>query len=396
MPLVYVHGITVRAEGNYFKAEKARDELFRRFALSAVSSEPDRVTIQNIYWGDLGVRFDPERFMPTGGEEFFGGDEELLAVLLAQSLGERPSQPEPEAALLTIARESSLENVIDLLWGASAQTAEDEQQSDLAQLAIQAAGYVHAHPQPDWLSTVANDTQFLSELQFQVQEWSESKGAPGESFGLPEVWEQIKEVGFRVQNAFGSVASRGLLKVRRHSLNQSVGRFIGDVSVYLTGRGTAAAPGPIPLLTIKSLLKARQQVSSADPKLIVVGHSFGGIILYDVLANFLPQLHPDLSVDALVTVGSQVAVFQEMGLLPEPMAVAGTAAKRVARPGNARHWLNVFDENDVLSFATEQVFEGTTDYHYATGAGVLNSHGSYFTLPSFHQRLAARLKELSL
>ncbi len=94
-----------------------------------------------------------------------------------------------------------------------------------------------------------------------------------------------------------------------------------------------------------------------------------------------------------MTVGSQVAVFEELKLFQQSdNDIPNAVVHSVDKPANVKHWLNVFDKDDVLGFATERVFAGTADFSFDTEGGVISSHSKYFTMPSFHQRLCERIK----
>jgi pimeloyl-ACP methyl ester carboxylesterase len=137
-----------------------------------------------------------------------------------------------------------------------------------------------------------------------------------------------------------------------------------------------------------ALEEASRRVSDDDPHLIVVAHSMGGNIVYDLLTHY----RPDLRVDVLATVGSQVAFFEELKLFMESdPSVPSSGADRVPRPANVDRWINIFDRNDILSFTTSGVFDGVEDYEYSTGEGILLAHTTYFLRPSFHDRLGDRL-----
>lgn len=399
MPLVFVHGVSVRQDDSYEKNVKARNSLFRRFALGSISTNPSQTTILNPYWGDLGANFYWEYASLPGREtERFGPDEELPVLLVGESLQGR--QPAPEEIILDVTRTTSLADAIDLLWAVSAQQVEDEKDdaAELALLAEHATGYAQTHPRPAWLNDVSNDEQFLSELAFQVNEWaaSEQGASAPQAFGSDQIWDQIREAGLRIQNSVSAVTSRVLLEVVRNSVNVRVTRFLGDAFTYLTARGEKDEPGQIVSRIVDTLVQAKQNVSPDDSKLIVVGHSMGGNIIYDILTYFLPHSHPELKVDAFVTVGSQVGVFEEMKLFhaSDKSVPADPKVNRVSRPTNVACWLNVFDRNDVLAFATKGIFEDTNDFDYITGMGLLMAHGSYFTMPSFHQQLAKRLRSV--
>ena len=116
-------------------------------------------------------------------------------------------------------------------------------------------------------------------------------------------------------------------------------RTVGDALVYVARRGTFTSPGEI----IKRVLDGQEGLRAAaasrttnDP-LIVIGHSLGGVILYDIFSHFAP----DLQCDLLVTVGSQVGFFQELALLANASAGGFTPGSRVSRPGNIVRWLRL-------------------------------------------------------
>jgi hypothetical protein len=103
----------------------------------------------------------------------------------------------------------------------------------------------------------------------------------------------------------------------------------------------------------------------------------GGNIVYDLLTS----TKGDQNVDVLVTVGSQVAVMEEMKLFTcSDPNVPNAVTKKVARPTNVKRWINVFDSRDILDFAAARVFDGVEDCHFATGHAW--AHGGYFVRTS--------------
>jgi len=388
MPLVFVHGVNVRSGTDYTQEVKARDALFRRFALSTITSDPDAVTIVNPYWGDYAAKFFWDyASLPPSDVEVFGTEDEMTVLLLSTSLGER--MPNDETVILEVAR-SSLEEAIDLLWAISSTYATDEQSTGrLATLAVDAIDYAKHNPHPEWLGSVTNDQQFLNELINAVDDWQSENATTPEQFGFDKAWEEIQEGALRISLTASRLTSQVLVSALRTSLHKQASRFLGDTFVYLTKRGTAKNPGPIVTTILNYLERAKLQVSSNDQKLVVVAHSMGGNILYDILSYF----RPDFNIDVLVTVVSQVAVFEELKLfVASDRKRPAAPGDRISKPANVGCWLNVFDEIDVLGFATTGVFEDTSDFAYSTGRGLLMAHGSYFTFPSFHQRLAERLR----
>ena len=74
--------------------------------------------------------------------------------------------------------------------------------------------------------------------------------------------------------------------------------FLGDVFTYLDQRGDCSHPGPI----VSDVIQTLESAAKAGSPLVVVAHSMGGEIVYDVLSYY----RPDIRVHKLVTVGSQV------------------------------------------------------------------------------------------
>lgn len=207
------------------------------------------------------------------------------------------------------------------------------------------------------------------------------------AFDWDDVAPQIGELFDRVKDAPLHAASIPLLAWRRASLHRRLSRFLGDVFVYLKERGDRAAPGPIVTTVLEAIQTAPKQWPG-EP-LIVITHSMGGNILYDILTHFAPEL----SVDVWVSVGGQIAQFEEMKLflasdktLGSPQRVAGL------RPG-VGYWLNIYDPADSLSFRASPVFaDVNADVEYLTGAGALKSHGEYFGRASFYQLVRRHLQ----
>jgi hypothetical protein len=182
------------------------------------------------------------------------------------------------------------------------------------------------------------------------------------------------------------------VQLGRTWLHKKFSTFLGDVFVYLNERGQNGSEGAV----VKEIASAIQTAKDRGPldrpePLIVVAHSMGGNIVYDILTHFRPAL----AVDILITVGSQVAMFEELKLfkVSDPSIPVNPKSDRIPKPTNVGRWINVFDENDILGFAAEGVFSGVKDFKYSTGRGVLGSHSNYFTWPSFHDRLKRRLEE---
>jgi hypothetical protein len=81
-------------------------------------------------------------------------------------------------------------------------------------------------------------------------------------------------------------------------------------------------------------------------------------------------------------------------LAASDLDIPRSAQDRAPAPAAASKWLNIFDTNDILSFAAEGVFAKVTDYKYSTGQDAFHAHSSYFNRPSFQERLGARILEV--
>jgi len=392
VPLVFVHGVGTREGPGFEESVAARDALFRRFMLARALPDPSAVTISNPYWGRHGAR--PawgHASLPGDPVEALGPEDEELAMVGAPILQERPLDEPP---LLGAARRS-LEEAVDLLWATASEESGAGSADELAALAVRAVDYARNEPDRSWLDEVETDQEFVSELEKRVDAWSPVGASSAhdepayEALGAAESWARIGEAADRIRGFVGRLAGRAVLEVARAPAHRGTATVLGDILVYLRERGTADAPGDIVTEVAGALDAARDAVTPEDPRLIVVTHSMGGNIVYDLLTHF----RRDLEVDLLVTVGSQVSFFEELKLFMESRGDVPVtpATDRVPRPENAGRWINIFDRNDVLSFAAEGVFGGVEDYEYSTGKGLLFAHTTYFLRPSFHDRLGERV-----
>lgn len=412
MPLVFLHGANVRREDQADEFDEnviKRDQFFKVHGLRSVIRSPNQLKIFNPYWGNLGAKFawDFASVPARGGtehfgveEESFGANDELSLLLLSDALSVRSVEEEIDPDnVLTAAARRSLQGAVDLLWagGAGELHAADEAAS-LAALSVRAADYTRHNPKPPWLRTVSNDREFVDKLSEEISSWrlpaeetGEAETGRIESFGVEDLWSPIAAARERLQQAAQAFSPRALLDYARRKATATVGQLIGDIFTYIHQRGPQAEPGPIVQTAIRELERARDARNENDRYLVAVGHSLGGEILFDTLTYY----RPDLEVDLLLTAGSQVGLFAELKLLPgiDRNLPSGETPK-VVRPANIHHWLNVYDLSDMLGFSASRVFDGVSDYEFSTGQSLLAAHSSYFTTPSFHERMAVRLREI--
>lgn len=399
MPVVFVHGVATRVErsnGRYNRLVTRRDALFRRLALVGVVADPSRPIISP-YWGDWGA--DPAWSLlsvPGSGIETFGeavsAEESVMGALLADSWF-AGSDDDPVVAT---AKSGGLPDAVDLLAaaefdgadaGARAGGAEAEHEEDeKADLLAAMFDFAQRHPRPAWLADAQSGSDLLYKLIEEVN--AESDKGNLESFGGAE-WERFTESVDRISSLGSRLMGRGALAVARSGIQRKVTEFLGDVFVYLRD---GARGQEIRRIIAAALEQASLNRSNSDP-LIVVAHSMGGNICYDLFSSSLASLE----VDAFVTVGSQVGFFEELKLYSasDDEVRLGAKVDKVRPPASIRSWINVLDTTDPLAFAVEPVFAPpATDFVYNTGAGAFASHSAYWLRPSFHTRLGERLREL--
>jgi hypothetical protein len=383
MPIVFVHGVATRTTGSYETEVAGRNALLQRYVAPALGWAAS-VPILNPYWGDDAAAFRwHHASVPTEGAESFGPEAPAADVLLSGYVDGEIT--DPELTLAGIAR-ASPEDAFDLLWATALEDADDDTVAGLADLAHSASDVIARIDGERLVAGAASDEVVLDRLLAALEQETTDTGGEIEAFGANEVLDRLSESLVRLRGAAGRLAGRGATKLLRSKLHENGAMFVGDVFTYLAERGDKANPGPIVAKVIADLDRA----VAAPPatKLVVIAHSMGGNIMYDVLSYF----RPDLRCDLFVTVGSQVGLFEELCLLMRSREAGCPSVPKVERLANVERWINVFDYNDVLGYAAEGIFEGVEDYAYSTGKGVVQAHTTYFQLPSFYRRLASRVE----
>lgn len=384
MPIVFVHGVNNRDGAAYRENEQARDGFLKEIVAPALGMKPNKLQVLNPYWGKHGAQFAwGMAVLPNPSVEFeaFGNDAEAeargrVAGLLAESRA--------DGNIIDMARKD-FGTSIDLLYASAMAGAETEEEArDLAKSYELAVAYAEANPQPAWLAD-AEPGNFADRLNHAA------RASRVESFGAGGVLDSLKEGVSRLFNAAPDATTEVAGRLLRKKLNATITRFAGDAFVYLNNRGTVDNPGPIVSTVLADLRKASAISKAEGEPLVVIAHSFGGEIVYDILTYF----DPGITVDCLITVGSQVGLFEEMKLykVSSPILPPNPPGGRVVRPVSLKRWLNVFDTNDVLSYQLEPVVERVSDFHYDTGYSSLGAHGGYFMRPSFYKRMAKQLAQ---
>jgi hypothetical protein len=382
MPFVFVHGVNNRDGEAYRENEAGRNGFLREIVAPVLGISPDKLRLFNPYWGEYGADFAWKMaVLPNPGDKFesFGGDAESeargrVAGLLAESQA---------SGRIVVDAQKDFAAAVDLLYAsAMAGTKSEAEARDLARSYLLSADYAEKNPQPAWVATATQDN-FADQLNYVADASKE------ESFGAGGILDSLKEGLSRLVNAAPDAATALAGRLLRKKLNATVTRFAGDAFVYLARRGTKEAPGSIVTTVLDALREAHKARTTDDDKLVVIAHSFGGEIMYDILTHF----DTSIEVSCLITVGSQVGLFEEMKLYLASRAdlPPNPPQGHVARPPSVKRWINVFDTNDILSYRLEPIVSDVSDYHYDTGFSSFSAHGGYFMRPSFYKRMASRL-----
>ena len=161
MPVVFVHGVSVRNDHAYYApSEKTRDALFQEVALVGVANAPSNVTIANPYWGQWAASFAWDRAsLPSADDtiEAFGSESDLLAAIAEEAAIELVSSPDSidATSLLTAVARQSLPRAIDLMWTTAGVTQDaGTVASSLAKSGLRAQQYAKANPNPPWLARI--------------------------------------------------------------------------------------------------------------------------------------------------------------------------------------------------------------------------------------------------
>lgn len=384
MSLVFVHGVATRQSSDYEAGVAARNALFRRYVYPVLRWD-DRLDPFNVYWGGDAAEFRwHHASLLQDDVEAFGATDSVEDLLLVQATGSE--DVDSDAPLSSLAHRS-VEDAVDLIWASAAQAVDEATVAQaLAALAHTASTLMPELESDPALTQATDDQEWINALAARLEESTPESADGIEAFGGSDAWDRLSEAAIRVRGAAGRLGGEATAKLLRAGIHRHAALFLGDVFTYLDRRGDRDHPGPIVAQVVQTLEAAIE----AGTPLVVVAHSMGGEIVYDALSYYRPDIH----VHKLITVGSQVGLFEELCLLQSGKhAGCPDGPARVAKLDNVDEWINVFDRNDLFGFATERIFDGASDFGYSTGKGLFAAHSSYFTMPSFFRRLADRIKD---
>ena len=447
MSILYLHGVNVRqTDPAYFVGVGLRRTLFQQVVVPVghQAGHAGFGVLEPIYWGDLGARFRWDlRSVPSSSIESLGHESaidplhypllHLLTDVAPPSvvssarpdldlLGTDESEPLAAAAQVDPRRfiravlapsVSALsptpghglasspatvgtpgesvaegERLAHLLLAGDAVSRELEAQRELrmATTDLDALGIVSRRVEAEYRRLVANHASpGIDVLGPDPLRWVRNR--------LRDVTEAAQSAVRKLREVVTRGPSLLLLTAIRSRMTRPALLFFGDVFVYLH-EGRPAAKGTISDKVVRAVCAAAEDPARSGP-LVVVSHSFGSMILYDLLTS--GRLN-NVMIDLWVTVGSQVSIFAELGLFESISDdVPSEARPHLGRPRNVSRWVNVYDAADSLSYLFEPVFgaDAVHDRELQEGAHLFNAHGDYLTEPEFYRIIAAEL-EVSL
>lgn len=376
MPIIYVHGVAVRddlpPDTRFGDVPWSQVEAhLREHVAPALATDAENVPILRAYWGDLAAAFAWNGQFRVSSEAQKVVLPERLAPLSPDELG-----PLLEKVLLEAMPDNALwPELVEIAW-AVVREAETTTQ-------LQACESLEAETQVVQRVVEAKLGSLPGRVGRGLEWWR--LGEPFRS-GLGRAARQQRENATRTLNTL------------RRPLEAFVPLFIGDVFAYLSGRGNALAPGPIPerILGVFREAHALRAAREGEP-LVVLSHSMGGQIVYDLFTHFLPRMpeYRDLHVDFWCACASQVGMFEELKLFlesrPDYSAERGNQAPFPDRRFLGAWW-NVWDHADLLSFRAEGIFEGVDDTAFFLGESLQNDHNAYLKNAAFYRTLAAKVR----
>ncbi|MEX3844837.1 MULTISPECIES: hypothetical protein [unclassified Paraburkholderia] len=392
--LVYVHGVDgprSDAAGDaqyveYQTALAARNQMFQNETFEK------SVTIRNPLWSVHAAHPAWNLACVPGHVLKAEAGSAPLAIggILGGTTGASPLQPPGDT--LARAAKSDLDAVVGSL---SSIAIEQAQSSDPAAVenAVRfwsAAARALENPEArKSLTGATDDKDFLDRLQVAARPFLQDQSL--------SLFDSVRSAATQLKGATTDLVNSPAVLAVRGKLTPQLAIFIGDVFTYLKA---GAARDAIRAEIRKYLIPAASAANAAHSRLIVCGHSMGGVILYDLLTDvpFVQGLTDELGApfkaDLFLTVGSQVALFEELKVFTASSAGCGAnQGNKVPKPGCAERWWNVYNRLDVLSFLAKPVFEDVEDLEASTTAGITDAHSAYFTNLVFYRRLNARMKQ---
>ena len=422
MPILYIHGVSVRDEAGW----EAVETLLRQYVAPEIATDPENVSIKYCFWGDQAARLSWSgssvpatpltQALMRSSERVKAGRERLAetgAKLKTRAVN-RLKNPrflrredadkvalefKPKLKRLRLLSGEKLSNFLTAAIHGSDKLSAKER-AMLSSIADEVAHSPEVKKELEECESVDEEVRLLESrvkqkfeaVRHGVKDHFANKGSWARNVGT-----HLKEGATRGIYSPSFAATRAVMAVKA-PLAQFVTRFLGDVFTYLHKRGNAANPGAIPKCVIESLIQGRKiQMERNGEPIVVLSHSMGGQIMYDVITHFLPEMPEleDIRVDFWCASASQVGFFEELKLFVSSSVEFGADTSKLVPHPDRKHlgyWWNVWDHNDFVSYSVKGVIDEVDDEAYNTGMDIVQAHVGYLVLPSFYRKFAAKLK----
>jgi hypothetical protein len=341
MPLIYIHGVRHRQPEKLPKMVAKLSEL-----VDAVRRKNPRIglprdfSVRAPYWGGDAVKPQLAGLVPLDAPRV-----DAQGRALDRSLG--PRRGEADLASLDVVRDASDDDPLLFLRLLEETPGAELSEQDRMQL----EAFLRASAGE--LGAVGN---------------ARARGAEDELVWRRNLPQRVIDLIDRTASRliFDNEGARSFIRTAQ----DSCGLFMGDAMSYVIQRSQAGAQSPILARVLADF--PRQGEPQTEP-LILVTHSMGAAIAYDVLTAYRPELR----VDCWISVGSQIGQFANLGLLAtQPALHQGERIRGVGR--RVRRWFNIYDRLDFLNYLTEPAFEDVRDVEYTNKRGPAFSHSWYF------------------
>ncbi len=424
MPILYVHGVSVRDESGWEQVET----LLRRYVAPEIASDPENVEIKYCFWGEhaaklswqgssipqtpatMALHRSVER-VKKGRErlaEFRTDFRSKLKNPRALFKGQKNSDETDGDSLEFKPRLSRLKGLskerLSNFCFETIQQSKKFSAKEKALLAAAADEVAHSDEARAELAKCKNVEEEMVFMESRVKRQIENlRHDLRDKLSHKNTWAQsvgshLKEGFTRGVSSPSFAATRAMMQIKA-PLGQFVTRFLGDVFTYIHRRGTASNPGPIPKCLIDNLIACREiQKARGGEPIIVLSHSMGGQIMYDIVTHFLPEMPEleDVRIDFWCASASQVGFFEEMKLFLSSKSEFGKETSQLVPHPDRKHlgtWWNVWDHNDFVSYSAKGVVDGVDDEAYNTGMDIVGAHVGYLVLPSFYRKFADKVRE---
>jgi len=160
---------------------------------------------------------------------------------------------------------------------------------------------------------------------------------------------------------FGS-ATKTIVRPLRAGASRAIAPAIGDILLY-------QAVG-------KSIRELIQKEIESLPRgdVFILAHSLGGIACFELMVEQRREGADRLAaVRGLITAGCQATLLYELGALQ-------TLGKEKPLPVAFPKWLNLYDENDLLSYRANRLFDVQPDRQVDSMLPPLEAHSAYWKL----------------